>query len=397
MNKRIFLIVLDSLGIGALPDAADYGDEGSHTLRSVLSTGVSLPNLEALGLFSVEGAVKKPPEKPAAGVYARMGEKSKGKDSTIGHWELAGIFSKAPLPTYPHGFPCDLLEQLSQETGRPILCNQPYSGTQVIADFGREQMQSGGLIVYTSADSVLQIAAHQDVVPVEELYACCRAARKIFQGRHGVGRVIARPFAGEYPHFYRTPYRHDFSLEPPGKTFLDVLSENGKDVLAVGKIFDLFAGRGVTESFPTSGNTEGILRTKELLARPFDGLCFVNLVDFDMLYGHRNDPEGYAKALLKFDSAIPDFLEQLEPEDLLMITADHGCDPLTPSTDHSREYVPWLIVGESVGKNINLGTLPTFADVSATILDAFGLPLLPLGTSRLKEILAPCSKTKTGC
>lgn len=389
MNKRrIFLIVLDSLGIGALPDAGEYGDEGSHTLRSVLSVpGTELPNLREMGLFNIEGVACGSPVPSPRGAFARMEERSRGKDSTIGHWEISGILSKEPLPVYPQGFPEEVLYAFTRETGRSVLCNRPYSGTAVIRDFGREHMKTGALIVYTSADSVFQVAAHESVVPVEELYEDCRIARNILQGKHGVGRVIARPFAGAYPDFYRTAHRHDFSLEPPSVTFLDQLKRSGKDVLAIGKIADIFAGQGITEHIPTSGNTEGIAVTKQCMKRSFDGLCFVNLVDFDMLYGHRNDAEGYAKALEEFDQALPDLLKGLGPDDLLMITADHGCDPLTPSTDHSREYTPWLIAGDLVCCGTDLKTLPTFADISATVLDFFGLPLPAYGTSRLGCIL----------
>ena len=313
-----------------------------------------------------------------------MTERSKGKDTTIGHWEIAGVISPRPLPTYPNGFPPEVIEAFRQKTGRGVLCNRPYSGTEVIRDYGREHLETGALIVYTSADSVFQIAAHESIVPPEQLYEYCRIARELLQGEHGVGRVIARPFEGEWP-FVRTPRRHDFSLEPPSETMLDRIKAAGLDVIAVGKIHDIFAGCGDTEHIFTSGNTDGIAQAIALTKRPFHGLCFVNLVDFDMLYGHRNDPDGYARALTEFDRALPQLLAGLGEGDVLMITADHGCDPATPSTDHSRECTPWLIAGPAVRPGVNLGTLPTFADISATVLDAFGLPVLA-GTSRAREL-----------
>ncbi len=384
--KRIFLIVLDSVGIGEAPDAADFGDCGSDTLAAAArSPQFQMENLRRLGLFNIDGVSCRPAVSSPAGSFARLTELSKGKDTTIGHWELAGVVSPRPLPTYPHGFPPEVIEAFERETGRRVLCNRPYSGTEVIRDYGREHLRTGALIIYTSADSVFQIAAHEAVVPPGQLYDYCRRARALLRGEHGVGRVIARPFEGEWP-FTRTPRRHDFSLEPPSETMLDRLKEAGLDVLAVGKIHDIFAGRGDTEHFFTAGNTEGIARTLELALRPFRGLCFVNLVDFDMLYGHRNDPDGYARALAEFDRAVPRLLERLGEGDVLMITADHGCDPATPSTDHSREYTPWLLAGPAVRPGVNLGTLPTFADVSATILAAFGLPPLA-GSSRAEEVL----------
>ena len=384
--NRIFLIVLDSLGVGEAPDAADFGDAGSDTLASVCASACcAVPNLRKLGLFNIDGVSCRPAAAEPQGSFARLTESSKGKDTTIGHWELAGLLSPRPLPTYPHGFPPEVIQAFEKATGKKTLCNRPYSGTEVIRDYGEEQLRTGALIVYTSADSVFQIAAHESIVPVEELYGYCRAARALLRGEHGVGRVIARPFAGEWP-FVRTPRRHDFSLEPPSETMLDRLKAAGLDVLAVGKIHDIFAGRGDTEHVFTAGNTEGIGKTLALTKRPFRGLCFVNLVDFDMLYGHRNDPDGYARALAEFDRAVPRLLERLGEGDVLMITADHGCDPATPSTDHSREYTPWLLAGPAVRPGVNLGTLPTFADVSATILAAFGLPPLA-GSSRAEEVL----------
>ena len=386
--KRVFLMVLDSVGIGEMPDAAQYGDAGSNTLAAAsTSPYFSMPNMQKLGLFNIDGVECRPAVDHPSAAFARMTEVSKGKDTTIGHWEIAGIASPKPLPTYPDGFPKELLDAFSSQTGRKVLCNKPYSGTEVIKDYGKEHVETGALIVYTSADSVFQIAAHESVVPVEELYRYCQIARKLLTGEHSVGRVIARPFTGEYPHYTRTTNRHDFSLLPPSTTMLDQLSDNGFDVVAIGKIYDIFAGRGITEAIRTGGNDEGIARTIEWTKRDFNGLCFINLVDFDMLYGHRNDVEGYAKGLTTVDQAIPEILAGLREDDLLMITADHGCDPSTPSTDHSREYTPWVIAGPKVKSGVNLGTLPTFADIGATILDYFGVKPEITGTSRLHEIL----------
>lgn len=386
--KRVFLMVLDSVGIGEMPDAAQYGDAGSNTLAAAsTSSYFSMPNMQKLGLFNIDGVDCRPAVDHPSAAFARMTEVSKGKDTTIGHWEIAGIASQKPLPTYPDGFPKELLDAFSSQTGRKVLCNKPYSGTEVIKDYGKEHVETGALIVYTSADSVFQIAAHESVVPVEELYRYCQIARKLLTGEHSVGRVIARPFTGEYPHYTRTTNRHDFSLLPPSTTMLDQLSDNGFDVVAIGKIYDIFAGRGITEAIRTGGNDEGIARTIEWTKRDFNGLCFINLVDFDMLYGHRNDVEGYAKGLTTVDQAIPEILAGLREDDLLMITADHGCDPSTPSTDHSREYTPWVIAGPKVKSGVNLGTLPTFADIGATILDYFGVKPEITGTSRLQQIL----------
>ncbi|QNK42128.1 phosphopentomutase [Caproicibacter fermentans] len=388
MGKRIFLIVLDSVGIGAEPDAAEYGDEGSNTLAAcATSENFSMPNMQKLGLFNLDGVTCRPGEPEPQAAFARLREVSKGKDTTIGHWEIAGINSPKPLPTYPNGFPPEVIREFEEKTGRRVLCNKPYSGTDVIRDYGKEHVETGALIVYTSADSVFQIAAHESVVPLEELYRDCRIAREILTGKHGVGRVIARPFVGESPDFTRTSNRHDFSIQPPKVTMLDQLSENGLSVIAVGKINDIFAGKGIGEAIHTKDNPDGIERTIELTGRDFEGLCFVNLVDFDMLYGHRNDVEGYAKALSYFDRKLPEIIQGLRPDDLLMITADHGCDPITPSTDHSREYIPWVIYGNAVRRGTNLGTLPTFADIGATILDYFGIAPKITGRSRLDQII----------
>lgn len=372
--KRVFLIVLDSFGIGEMPDAANYGDAGSNTLGTVAkSPEFSMPNMEKLGLFNIDGVTAKTQYKDPTGVFARMQEQSAGKDTTTGHWEIAGLISKKPMPTFPNGFPKKMLEEFSKATGREVLCNKPYSGTQVIQDYGDEHVKSGALIVYTSADSVFQIAAHEEVVPVEELYRDCEIARGMLTGDLGVGRVIARPFVGTSGHYTRTSRRHDFSLEPPQDTMLDVLKEAEYDVIGVGKINDIFAGKGITEFVRTQDNADGIEKTLEYMEREFQGLCFVNLVDFDMLYGHRNDVPGYAKALTYFDRQLPRILSAMEPDDLLMITADHGCDPGTPSTDHSREYTPFLMYGKNLEKGKNLGTRDSFSDIGATVLDYFGL------------------------
>ena len=383
--KRVFLIVLDSFGIGEMEDAADYGDKGTNTLKSVASSkAFDMPNMGELGLFNIDGVdcAKKVPS-PTARI-ARMKEASKGKDTTIGHWEIAGILSRQPLPTYPDGFPKEVLDAFCAAVGRGVLCNKPYSGTEVIKDYGDEHVESGKLIVYTSADSVFQIATHEDVVPVETLYDYCRKAREILQGKNGVGRVIARPFTGTSGNYTRTPRRHDFSLEPPAVTMLDQLKEAGRDVISVGKIYDIFAGKGITEYVYTKGNAEGIERTLEYMDRDFEGLCFINLVDYDMLYGHRNDIDGYAAALTDFDRKLPELLGKLKDEDILMITADHGCDPgYTVSTDHSREHTPFIMYGRTVCP-ANLGTRDTFADIAATVLDYFGIKPEFAGTSMLQ-------------
>lgn len=382
--KRVFLIVLDSFGIGEMEDAESYGDKGTNTLKSVsASPEFAMPNMGALGLFNLDGVTcGEKTEHPTARI-ARMKEASKGKDTTIGHWEIAGVLSKKPLPTYPEGFPKEVLDEFSRVTGRGVLCNKPYSGTEVIKVYGDEHVRTGDLIVYTSADSVFQIAAHEDVVPVETLYEYCRQAREILQGEHGVGRVIARPFIGTSGNYTRTPRRHDFSLLPPAVTMLDQLKDAGKAVISVGKIKDIFAGRGITEAVYTKGNEEGIAQTLSYLEQDFEGLCFVNLVDYDMLYGHRNDVDGYARALTYFDQKLPEILDRLKAEDILMITADHGCDPgYKVSTDHSREHTPFLMYGRNVAPG-NLGTRETFADIGATVLSYFGIKPEFAGTSML--------------
>ena len=387
--KRVFIIVLDSYGIGAEPDADKFGDVGANTLASIVkSEKYSTPNMRNLGLFNIEGVTCAPGvEKPLAS-YARMQETPMGKDTTIGHWEIAGVISPNPLPTYPDGFPEEVLAPFREATKRGVLCNKPYSGTEVIKDYGREHVKTGDLIVYTSADSVFQIAAHEDVVPLETLYEYCRQARKILTGKHGVGRVIARPFVGEYPNYQRTPHRHDFSLEPPGTTMLDVLKEKGLDTIGVGKIYDIFAGRGIQKTTTIENNTDGMNKTLNIMDEDFTGLCFVNLVDFDMVYGHRNNVDGYANAATEFDAQLGEFMGKMRDEDVLIITADHGCDPgFTCSTDHSREYVPMLIYGKPVKSGVDLKTRPTFADIAATVLDIFDIEGGTAGTSFLSEIL----------
>lgn len=385
MNKRLFLIVLDSFGIGEEPDAHLWHDEGSNTLGAIRDhEKFNCPNLKKLGLFNIDG-VGGGVDKPLA-AHARLQESSMGKDTTIGHWEIAGIISPEPLPTYPNGFPKEVVEEFEKRTGRKTLCNLPYSGTEVIKDYGEESIKTGALIIYTSADSVFQIAAHEDYVPIEELYRYCEIARDLLQGKHGVGRVIARPFEGEYP-FKRTARRHDYSLVPPKTTMLDLLKNSGYDVISVGKIYDIFAGKSITESNRTSSNADGMQKTDAVFERDFNGLCFTNLVDFDMLYGHRNDIAGYANAATEFDKWLGVFLPKLKEDDLLIITADHGCDPKTPSTDHSREYVPMLLYGNKI-KPVNLSTRPTFADISATVLEYFGVEKGDTaGNSFLKEVL----------
>lgn len=375
--KRFFLIVLDSFGIGEMPDAAKFGDYDVNTIGAVSkSDKLNVPNLRDLGLFQIEGV--KVDERIDRGTshsaaIARMTETSAGKDTTIGHWEIAGLISPEPLPTYPEGFPDEVLKEFSAQTGRGVLCNKPYSGTAVINDYGDEHIKSGDLIVYTSADSVFQIAAHEEIVPPEQLYEYCRIARKILVGKHGVGRVIARPFIGESGNYTRTSRRHDFSLIPPGDTMLDVLKAAGKDVIAVGKINDIFAGKGITEYVYTSGNAEGIERTLEYLDKDFEGLCFINLVDYDMLYGHRRDVDGYAAALTYFDEKLPEILGKMREDDVLLITADHGCDPsYTKTTDHTREYTPVIMYGKNI-EATDYGTRDSFADIAATVLTYVGV------------------------
>ena len=386
MKKRVFLIVLDSLGIGELPDAKKFGDEGSNTLNALRkSKNLNIKTLESMGIFNIDGVGGG--VKNAIASYAKMGELSSGKDTTVGHFEIAGIISEKPMPTYPNGFPKEIIQEFEKQTGVKTLCNMPYSGTEVIRDYGNEHIKTGKLIVYTSADSVFQIAAHESVVPVQKLYSYCEIARKILTGEHGVGRVIARPFEGEYP-FKRTARRHDYSIKPPKKSMLDLISESGKDVIGVGKIYDIFAGSGITESTRISSNEDGMKVTENYLSKNFEGLCFVNLVDFDAVYGHRNDVDGYANALTNFDKWLSTFLPKLSKNDVLIITGDHGCDPSTPSTDHSREYTPMLIYGNNIKSGVNLGVRKSFSDISATVLEYLGIDKQDtIGDSFLNKVL----------
>jgi phosphopentomutase len=366
--SRACVIVLDAVGAGALPDASDYGDEGSDTLGNVARVvgGLDLPNLEALGLGNVEPLEGCPPQPGAPAVAGRLLERSKGKDTTTGHWELMGVVTPQPMPTYPHGFPHDVIDPFMHRTGRGVLGNKPASGTEIIQELGEEHQRTGKWIVYTSADSVFQIAAHEDTIPLEELYEGSRAAREILTGKHAVGRVIARPFTGEPGNYERTPNRHDFSLEPKRPNYLTLVREAGNKVHAVGKISDIFAGQDIDESHTTKSNVEGIQQTEALLQELEAGLIFVNLVETDMLWGHRNDPVNFHRCLQDFDRRLPDLLEPMRPGDLLILTSDHGCDPTTPSTDHSREYALLLayVAGKNAAGRIHQGE---FADVGATV------------------------------
>ena len=387
--KRIFLIVLDSFGIGAMPDAERFGDVGVNTLASCAgSSKLHIPNMIAAGLGNIDGVACLPKAEKPLGAVARLSERSMGKDTTIGHWEIAGIVSPDPLPTYPQGFPQDVLDAFEAATGRGVLCNLPYSGTDVIRDYGQEQLATGKWIVYTSADSVFQVAAHEEYIPLEELYDACHKAREILKGKYGVGRVIARPYVGDSVNgFKRTSNRHDYSLEPPAKTLLDAVKEAGLASIGVGKIHDIFAGHGTTEHVYNKSNANGMEHTDRYAAEDFRGLCFVNLVDFDMTFGHRRDIDGYAQALTEFDAWLGNFLEKLGDEDIVMITADHGCDPgYTATTDHTREYVPLLILGKPV-KPVNLGTRESFADIAATIAEMLDVPFETPGESFASEIV----------
>ena len=389
MMKRIFLIVLDSCGVGAAPDSERFGDIGVNTLRScAASPKFSIPHLIEAGLGNLDGIDYLPKTDHPTAALARLQEASMGKDTTIGHWEIAGIVSPNPLPTYPQGFPQEVLEEFEKQTGRGVLCNLPYSGTDVIRDYGEEQKKTGKWIVYTSADSVFQVAANENWIPLEELYDACRKARAILRGKHGVGRVIARPYVGQSPsEFRRTSNRHDFSLEPPKQTMLDAIKAAGLDTLAVGKIYDIFAGQGTTDHIFNKSNADGMAHTDDYAARDFHGLCFVNLVDFDMQFGHRRDVDGYANALTEFDTWLGQFLPKLGDEDLVMITADHGCDPAyTATTDHTREYVPLVVLGKQV-KPVNLGTRKSFADIAATVTELLNVPFETPGKSFAREIL----------
>lgn len=387
MSKRVFLIVLDSCGIGEMPDASDFGDKDCNTLKRISeSKYFSCVNTAKMGIGYIDGCDYLPKVHTTSAAVGRLSEKSKGKDTTIGHWEIAGVVSDKPLPTFPNGFPKEVIDEFSRQTGRGVLCNKPYSGTEVIKDFGEEHIKTGDLIVYTSADSVFQIAAHEKIVPPEKLYDYCRIARKILSGENAVGRVIARPFETVDGNFERTANRHDFSIAPPKETMLDAVSKSGKAVYAVGKIYDIFAGKGITEHIFTHSNTEGMKIALDALNKNFEGLCFVNLVDFDMLYGHRQDIDGYAKAFSEFDEWLPSFTERMNKDDILIITADHGCDPGDESTDHSREYVPLIVYGENV-KPQNVGTLGTFAEIASFVTEYLEVPFDCAGKGILNKIL----------
>ena len=374
MMKRVFLIVLDSFGCGELPDAAAFGDSGSHTLRSLVQSGkLHAPNLQRLGIFNIAEVGCGEAVSAPVGAYGKCAERSRGKDTTTGHWEIAGLISDTPMQTFPNGFPEEVLAQLRAATGREILCNLPYSGTEVIRDYGQQHLETGALIVYTSADSVLQIAAHEDLIPPAELYKICEKARQIMQGEYAVGRIIARPFVGTYPDFVRTPNRHDYSVSPFAPTMLDRIQQAGRQVISVGKIADIFAGQGISEGIRTVSNHDGMGKTIGLAcARDFEGLCFVNLVEFDSTYGHRRDIPGYTQAVTDFDAQLGALLPQLRADDLLILTADHGCDPAFSGTDHTREYIPLLVYGAGV-KPTDLGIRSGYSDIGQTVLEALGI------------------------
>lgn len=394
--KRVFLIVLDSAGVGWAPDAEKFGDVGSDTFGSCVRSGkLYVPNMERMGLYRIQGtSFEKAGDAEAgtaqtesiAGAFGKLREQSAGKDTTMGHWEIAGVISPKPMPTFPHGFPKELLDEFAARTGRGVICNEVGSGTEMIWRYGEEQMRTGKWIVYTSADSVFQIAAHEEVIPLEELYAGCRTARELLTGDYAVGRVIARPYVGKAPDFTRTVNRHDFSLEPPRDTMLDMLKSSGRDVIGVGKIYDIFAGRGLTKTFPNEGNEKNMDVAIRLLDEDFHGLCFVNLVDFDMIYGHRRNVEGYTEALNAFDRRLDEFLPKMQDSDVLMITADHGCDPGFTGTDHTREYVPLLCCGKTVKNGMDLGVRGSYADIAATVCGMLGTEYCGDGESFLEQI-----------
>lgn len=386
--KRVIIVVLDSVGIGELPDAPKYGDEGSNTLGNIAAAvkGFSLPNLEKLGLGNIEGSRGYQSSASPVGCFGKMAEQSAGKDTTTGHWEMSGIILDKPFRTYPDGFPEDIVKRFEEAIGTKTLGNYAASGTEIIKQIGQQHVKTGYPIIYTSADSVFQIAAHEEVIPIERLYEICRIARRILTGEHAVGRVIARPFVGTEGNFTRTDRRHDFSLEPIRKTILEYIKEKGLKVKAVGKIEDIFAGKGITDAVHIHNNMDGVDKTLEYMRQSFDGLIFTNLVDFDMLFGHRNNPEGYAGALSELDARVPEILAALDEEDILIFTADHGCDPTTPSTDHSREYVPLLVYGRKLKQGVNLGIRRTFADIAQTLAEIFDIDANFQATSFYKEV-----------
>lgn len=387
--KRVIIIVLDSVGIGELPDAYKYNDEGSNTIGNIAKKvkNLNLPNMRSMGFWNIDGIYGGEPLESPVGCFGKMAEKSPGKDTTTGHWEISGVIMDRPFPVYPEGFPKEIISEFEEKIKRPVLGNCPASGTEIIKLLGDEHVRTGYPIVYTSADSVFQIAAHEEVIPVEKLYEMCSIAREMLKGEHGVGRVIARPFEGTGGNYVRTKRRKDFSLDPVKKTLLDYACEKGYDVTGVGKIRDIFNGRGITNSVSVYDNMDGVDKTIEFIKGNSRGIIFTNLIDFDMLYGHRKDVEGYAKALEDFDGRIPEILEELKEEDILIITADHGCDPVTEGTDHTREYVPLLVYGKKVKNGVNLGTRSTFADVAKTVAEYLEIQGDIGGVSFLKEIL----------
>jgi phosphopentomutase len=389
MIKRAILIVLDSVGVGELPDAFEYGDEGSNTLKNIYkhAKNFSLPNLEKLGILNIDGFEDLKILDSFKGSVAKCIEQSKGKDTTTGHWEISGLVLDKPFPTYKNGFPSSIIQKFEQKTGRKVIGNYAASGTEIIKELGKEHVETGNLIIYTSADSVFQVAAHEEIIPLEELYNICRIARDMLQGEHGVGRVIARPFIGEEGNFVRTGNRKDFSLEPYKDTLLDYVKNSGREVYAIGKIEDIFVNKGLTKSNHTKNNEEGIQATIDAIKEDSEGLIFTNLVDFDMNYGHRNNVQGYADALMHFDKNLPEILYNLKETDVLIITADHGCDPTTESTDHSREYIPLIYYGKNIKDNNNLGILNTFASIGKTILDIFNIENDIEGISVKNQIL----------
>lgn len=391
--KRIFLIVADSMGIGAAPDAGRYyngdgDDSGSDTYGALCrEEGFSAPFLTRMGIGNLEGVPKgRPRTETPIGAYGRMQEVSAGKDTVTGHWEIAGLISKAEMPTYPHGFPQDLLDRISDVWKRGWLCNRPYSGTQVIQDFGREHIETGKLIVYTSADSVFQVAAHEEIVPVEDLYKYCEEARRLLTGPHAVGRVIARPFVGKWPDFQRTANRRDYALEPPKETMCDAIAGAGMEVIGIGKIGDIFAHRGITREIHTQGNADGMAKTLEVFQQMSTGLCFVNLVDFDMKYGHRRNSAGYAQAVMEMDAFLERLYGMLRADDCMIVTADHGCDPSYRGTDHTREYVPVLIAGKGIS-SASLGTRKSFADLGKTCTEMLGADASKLQGNSFLDVL----------
>ncbi|MGI5858306.1 MAG: phosphopentomutase [Tepidanaerobacteraceae bacterium] len=383
MIQRVMLIVLDSVGVGEMPDAAVYGDEGSNTIGNVAKAvgGLELPNMQKLGIGNITDIIGVPTTKQAVGAYGKAAEKSPGKDTTTGHWELAGVVSARPFPVYPDGFPPEVMDEFEKRTGLKVLGNKVASGTEIIKELGDEHVKTKKLIVYTSADSVFQIAAHEEVIPVKKLYGICSIAREILQGEHAVARVIARPFIGKSGEYVRTYNRADFSLKPPHDTLLDHVVKAGMEVIGIGKIWDIFAGQGITKTLHTEGNMDGVNKTLEVMEKLENGLVFTNLVDYDMLYGHRNDSVGYARALEEFDRRLPEIISKLKEDDVLVITADHGCDPTTKSTDHSREYVPVLVYGDRIKPATNLGTLSSFSDIGQTVADWLDCEKLKNGTS----------------